>query len=219
MSQTLKRICNLLSTYGPEFSSYSSAINFSFPSLVCTHLEVLADNPEISCFSLFVHAIDFWIDGMVERFAKTVAGISNVQLEFDKRKESNLHTFIDHFMNEYDSTGLYPMISKISFGHLGRFLHQALFNEMMHLEFNYKKPPVEFPVDCLVGKYARSVLYYIARWMLYSGSKAITVSKDKRPTYYRFAATQCIMESKAKMKGLPTSLVKRRKQKLLVYCT
>ncbi len=111
-SQTFKCICNLQPAYGPEFSNYSSAINFSFPSLVPTHLEVLADNPENSCFGLFVHAVDFWIDGMAESFPKTVAGISNAQLEFDKRKESNLHTFVDHFMNKYDSTGLYQTSSK-----------------------------------------------------------------------------------------------------------
>jgi hypothetical protein len=93
------------------------------------------------------------------------------------------------------------------------------FNEMMHLVCNYKKPPVKFTVDCLVGKYARPVLYYIAGWMLYSASKALTVAKDKRPTYYRFEAMHSIMESEAKMMVLPTSLVERRKQKLSVYCT
>ena len=111
---------------------------------------------------------------MAERFPKTVAGILDAQLEFNKRKESNLHTFVDHFMNKYDSTGLYPTISKISFGHLGRFLHQVLFNGMMHFVCNYEKPPFKFPVDCLVGKYARPVLYYVAGWMLYSVSKALT---------------------------------------------
>ncbi len=90
---------------------------------------------------------------------------------------------------------------------------------MMHLVCNYEKLSVEFQVDCLVGKCARLVLYYVAGWMLYSISKALTFAKDKRPTYYRFAATQSIMESKAKMMGLPTSLVERRKQKLSVYCT
>jgi hypothetical protein len=70
------------------------------------HLEVLANNPENSCFGLFVHAVDFWIDGMAEKFTNTLSEIWNAQLEFDKRKESNLHTFVDHFMNQYDSTGL-----------------------------------------------------------------------------------------------------------------
>ncbi len=156
---------------------------------------------------------------MAGRFPKTVAGILDAQLEFGKRKETNLHTFIDHFMNKYDSTGLYPLISKISFGHLGRFPHQVLFNEMIHLACNYEKPPVEFPVDCLVGKYSRPVLYYVAGWMLYSASKVLTVAKDKRPIYYKFSAMQSIMESEAKMMGLPTSLLERRKQKSLVYCT
>jgi hypothetical protein len=43
---------------------------------------------------------------MAERFTKTLSGILNVQLEFNRRKESNLCTFVDHFMNQYDSTGL-----------------------------------------------------------------------------------------------------------------
>jgi hypothetical protein len=134
-----------------------------------------------------------------------------VLLEFNKRKESNWHMLDDHFMNEYDRTGLYPTISKISFVNLGRFLHQVLFNEMMHLVCNYKNSPVEFPVNCLVGKYARPVLYYIAGWTLYSASKVLTGAKVKRPTYYRFAATHSIMENRAKMMGLPTSLIKKRK--------
>jgi hypothetical protein len=74
LSQTLKRICNPQLAHGPELSNYSLAIIFSFPSLVHKHLEVLANNPENSCFGLFVHAVNFWIDGMAERFPKTVAG-------------------------------------------------------------------------------------------------------------------------------------------------
>ncbi len=129
-----------------------------------THLEVLANNPENSAevFLSMPYILGSMGWQMAERFPKTVAGILNAQLEFNKRKESNLYTFVNHFMNKYDSTGLYQMISKISFSHLGRFLHQAFFNEMMHLVCNYKKPPVKFPVDCLLGKYARPVLYYVA---------------------------------------------------------
>jgi hypothetical protein len=48
--------------------------------------------------------LDQW-DGR-EVFTKTLSGIWNAQLEFNKRKESNLHTFVGHFMNQYDSTGL-----------------------------------------------------------------------------------------------------------------
>jgi hypothetical protein len=84
---------------------------------------------------------------------------------------------------------------------------------------NYEKPPVKFPSDCLVGKYARPFLYYIAAWMLYSASKALTVAKEKRPACYRFLATRSIMESKNKMMGLPTALVKRRKKNVGVLHT
>jgi hypothetical protein len=75
----------------PEFSNYSLAIIFSFPSLVRTHLEVLANSPENSCFGFFAYAVDFWIIVMAERFLKTVSGISNALLEFDKKRINSAH--------------------------------------------------------------------------------------------------------------------------------
>jgi hypothetical protein len=157
---------------------------------------------------------------MAERFPKTTAGVSNAHLEFDRRKESKMHAFIANFMKEYGSTGLSPAkISTISFGRLGAFLHLALFRAWSEAICNNEKPPIQFPADCLVGRYALPVIYSIAGWTLYSASKASTNAVDKRPLHFRFAALNTIDESAANTMNLPTSLVKRRKHRALVFCT
>ena len=82
-----------------------------------------------------------------------------------------------------------------------------------------QKPPINFPVDCLVGKYALPVVYYTAGWILYSVSKATSIAADKRPLLFRFSAAQTIDGCAAKSMDLTTSLVERRKQRALVYCS
>lgn len=84
---------------------------------------------------------------------------------------------------------------------------------------NYEKPLVRFPKECLVGKYAKPVIYYVAGWTLYSTSKALTIAQSKRTIYFEFALAHSVNESSAKDAGLPTAYVNRRKRKLSVYCT
>lgn len=65
---------------------------------------------------------------MAMQFPKTAAGIPNAQLEFEKSKELNMHSFIDNFMKEYDASGLLENdITKLMLGHLGKFLHLSLY--------------------------------------------------------------------------------------------
>ena len=61
---------------------------------------MLADSPANSCVALLVSLVDFWIDGMAEIFPKTSAGIPNAQIDFEQRKDSNMHTFIDSFVGK-----------------------------------------------------------------------------------------------------------------------
>ena len=82
-----------------------------------------------------------------------------------------------------------------------------------------EKPPVEFLVDCLMGKHTCPVIYYVAGWMLYSASKALTVARDKRPLFLELSNAHSIDEDMAKSWRLPTSLVERRKRNLSVYCS
>jgi hypothetical protein len=131
-----------------------------------------------------------------------------------------MRAFVADFMKEYHSTGLPPAdISCITFGRLGAFLHLALFQAWSDAICNNEKPPIEFPMDCLVGRYALPVVYYVAGWMLFSMSKASTVAADNRPVYFTFAASQTIDERAAKRMNLPTSLMERRKWRALVFCT
>jgi hypothetical protein len=96
----------------------------------------------------------------------------------------NICAFVADFMKEYHSTGLPSAgISSITFGRLGAFLHLALFMAWSNVICNNEKPPIDFPVDCLVGKYALPVIYDVAGWMLLSTLKASTVAVDSRPLF------------------------------------
>jgi hypothetical protein len=131
-----------------------------------------------------------------------------------------MRAFVADFMKEYNSTSLPPAdISSITCGHLGAFLHLALFQAWSDAICGNKKPPIEFPVDCLVGRYTLPVVYYVAGWTLYSASKASTIAADNRPVCFTFAASQTIDERVANRMSLPTSLVERRKWRASVFCT
>jgi len=80
-----------------------------------------------------------------------------------------------------------------------------------HVISDNQKPPINFPVDWLVGRYSLPAVYYVAGWMLYSASKASSIAADKRPLFFRFGDAQTINGCTAKIMDLPTSLVERRK--------
>jgi hypothetical protein len=156
---------------------------------------------------------------MAEGFPKPAAGIANAQVDFKREKEHKMHAFIDEFIREYEMSGIHPAeLSSNSFRRLGAFLHLALFNAWSDAICDNKKPPIEFPTSCLVGKCAMPVVYYVARWTLYIASKASTIAVDKRQLYFRFAASHTINKKEAKAVNLPTSLVERRKKRASVYC-
>ena len=120
-----------------------------------------------------------------------------------------MHAFVADFIKEYDSTGLPSAgISSITFERLGALLHLALFMAWSDVICNNEKPPIDFPVDRLVGKYALPVIYFVAGWTLFSMSKASTVAVDSRPLFFWFAARHTIDECVAKSMNLPTSFVK-----------
>jgi hypothetical protein len=82
-----------------------------------------------------------------------------------------------------------------------------------NLAWGNKKPPVEFPSECLVGRYALPIIYYVAGWTLYKASKAATICEDKQLLFYRFASAHMIKEIAAQNLQLPISLVEKRKTK------
>jgi hypothetical protein len=159
----------------------------ALPAEARNFVKMLAERPDNNCFRLLVDVVENWIKAMADIFPKTAAGIQNVQIDFDRGRELRLQSFVTGFMAEYDaySFQLIPSgISKIIFGNLGRFLHHMMFKTWSHSKYGSEKPPVEFPVDCLVGKYAHPVIYYVTGWMLYSVSKALTTAREKRPLVF-----------------------------------
>jgi hypothetical protein len=63
----------------------------------------------------------------------------------------------------------------------GTGLGVKLLMAWSHVISNNQKPPINFPADCLVGKYALPVVYYVPGWTLYSVTKASSIAADKRP--------------------------------------
>ncbi len=220
VSSTLTRICDPdPSSCGSDFSNLCIVMK-SLLSTARKYVRLISDSPDDTCFCLIVGVVENWIQNMAERFPQTAAGVPNAQLDFKRAKEMKMRAFIADFMKEYDLTGLPPAdISCITFGRLGAFLHLVLFQAWSDAICNNEKPPIEFPVDCLVGRYALPVVYYIAGWTLFSMSKASTVAADNRPVCFTFAASQTIDERAAKRMNLPTSLMERRKRRASVFCT
>jgi hypothetical protein len=69
----------------------------------------------------------------------------------------------DATMRGGNLAGLPPAdVCTITFGRLGAFLHLALFHAWSDAICDNKKPLIEFPVDCLLGRYALPVVYFIA---------------------------------------------------------
>jgi hypothetical protein len=220
VSSTLPRICDPDPfSYGSDFSNLCVMMK-SLPSTARTYVRLIADSPDDACFCLLVDVVENWIKNMAETFPKTTAGVPNAQLNFERVKEMKMRAFIADFMKEYELTGLPPAeIFCITYGRLGAFLHLSLFQAWSDAICDNKKPPIEFPVDCLVGMYALPVVYYVAGWTLFSMSKATTIAANNRPIYFTFADPQTIDERAAKRMNLSSSLVERRKRRAWVYCS
>jgi hypothetical protein len=162
---TLERMCN------PDTSSSGSGSDFnnlcrviiSLPSTARMYIWMVARSPENACFCLLVDVVENWIQDMVEKFPITAAGIPNAQLKFDREKEHKMGAVINDFIKEYESPVI-PVAEMSSFGfwRLGTFIHLALFHAWSDKICNNEKPPIEFPTNCLVGRYALSVVYYVA---------------------------------------------------------
>jgi hypothetical protein len=220
VSSTLLRICDPdPSSHCLDFNNLCVVMN-PLPSMARMYVRLLASSPGDACLCLLVGVVENWVQNMAERFPKTAASVPNAQLDFERAKELKMHAFVADFMKEYNLTGL-PLadVSSITFGRLGAFLHLALFQAWSDAICDNEKPAIEFPVDCLVGRYPLPVVYYVAGWTLYSTSKASTIAADNRPVCSTFAASQTIDEREAKKMNLPTSLVERRKRQASVFCT
>ena len=109
-------------------------------------------------------------------------------------------------MGQHEYTGLVGPDDEImtieEFESFGTFLHNILSMNWAYCGVHYKRPAVAFPEKCRVGKYARSVIYYVSGWTLYKMSAVLAIG---------FGGEHCLGGKTEKDAGLPTSLVERRK--------
>ena len=168
--------------FGNDFNNLARAIRYMSPFAV-TYVQLIADSPAHPNHSLFVSIVDSWIVGMADLFPKTISGIQGAQVQFDRKREALLPDFVTKFRSDYASSGVGENIKEDQFAYLGSFLYTAVCNEWLKLICNIAKPPIEYPSDCLVGKHARKVIYYVAGWTLYSASKALTKGIADRPLF------------------------------------
>jgi hypothetical protein len=140
VSSTLVRMCHHNHTsYALDFSNICTVMS-SLPLLVCKYVWLLARSPVDTCFCLLVGVMENWIHNMTERFPKTVAGVPNAQMAFERKKESKICAFIADFLKEYGSMGLSTAnISTITFGCMGVFFHLALFQDDVYLYHGFPR--------------------------------------------------------------------------------
>jgi hypothetical protein len=177
-----------ISSCGSDFNNMCIVMS-SLLATACTYIWMLARISDDVCFYLLVSVVESWVLSMAQRFPRTAAGLPNAQIEFEREKEVKLRSFIDSFMEEYPSTGIPPdKFSTISIGRLGTFLHLALFQAWFDAIRINEKLPIKFLDDCLVGRYALPVIYYVTGWTFFSTSKpkALTIAVDKRQMFSCF---------------------------------
>ena len=97
------------------------------------------------------------------------------------------------------------------------YFHNILFLNWSYSVVNYKQPVVAFPEECLVDKFAPTVIYYVVCWILHVMSWAMTIAKKDRQMYLDFVGYHCLDVVGIKTTGLSTSLVDMKKKGIAKY--
>lgn len=204
-----------------QSSSSSDENNFaqiykSFPKEANALLNLITGdvNKDIVCNKLLEGLIEEWIDSAADLFPKSASGLSDAEVSFQERKRQHKGVFVKKWMEQYDSLGLKDSseMTKIRFGRFGIYLYHVLFMNWSYRAADCERPPIIILDKCLVGKYAKNVVYYVSGWTLQSMSLAKTIAKGNQQLYFDFARDHSLDADTAKQAGLPTSLVERRKR-------
>ena len=189
VADTLSKVLSRSSS-STDFNNFSRVLDAEgFPSQMASSLlKLTASSPKSKCHELLNELIDGWIQHATKVFPRTMTGLSKAELSFQNGKIAQKRSFIKEWMKQYESVGLRDEImSRVQFGCLGAFLHNILFMNWAYCGVDCDRPAVAFPEKCLVGKYARGVIYYVAGWTLYKMSKALTIGTMQKELYFTFA--------------------------------
>ena len=221
VNETIKKISSKESESSSCFDVEKFAMVLGdFPIGAHQLLDLWIDLPDNDERILLARLIEKWIDFACEEFPKTAARISNSELQFLEKFDKQKAIFISQWMERFVSIGGTSIkLTEHWFRYFGSWLHDILFEEWSYCAMDSEKPSVSIPDECLVGKYARPVIYYVAGWTLHSLSKALTIAQDKRGVYQRFSTNHCLGADEAKDLDLPVSVVQRRKRWANTYPT
>ncbi len=222
---TLKRVHDKDPSSSQDFGNFAKVLD-DMPPVAKTLVILWAGNPDNECCTLLTGLVEHWLKNAAEKFPKSAAGLSTAEVGFQKSNMQKKRIFLGEWMQQYEHQCCSSIVREQSsigrdqFGLLGSFLHNQLFMEWCHSSIDDERPPIAMPDICLVNKWARPVIYYVAGWTLYSASKALTIAEKKRGVYRIFAQAHSQEKDEAKNANLPTSLVEKRKRRSAkIFCT
>jgi hypothetical protein len=202
-----------------DLNNYSSIIG-EFPSVAIDLLHAFATDGSL-CLSVLVQLVEGFTIIASEEFPKSIARLPDADLEFQVRCRQQKKVFIAQWIGHHESflgaeAESFPVEK---YRYFGSFLYDVLFDCWAFRSMEGERPPVTLPQKCLVGKYARPVVYYVSGWTMHSLSLAKTIGKAMRPLYARFAEQHSIGEKAALEKFMPVSLVQKRNHRSLLFCS
>ena len=202
-----------------DISNFAAVID-EFPTVVFSLLASFKTEGSL-CLPILSRLVEGWTELASEEFPKTIARLPDADMTFMNRNREKKREFIVQWVGLRDTflgarAILFP---EVKYRYFGSFLFDMLFDCWAFSSMEGERPPVMMPEDCLVGKYARPVVYYVAGWTLHSLSLARTVAKGERQIYERFAEQHNIGEESAKEQNMPISLVLKRNFRLLMFCS
>ena len=168
----------------------------------------------MDCCCLLVDLIDRWTRYAAEEFPKRVANLSDAEIKFHTKKRLQKGVFVKKWKQQYPTFGLEGgPIDELLFGSFGVYLHNALFFNWSYSAADSERPEVTLPENCLVGRFARPVIYYVAGWIVHSMKSAGGVSASEKQHFFDFVVHNSTNADAVKKANLPTTLVERRKKK------
>ena len=185
-------------------------------ALGCLRCFCAQDSPHAASLA---NQVDAFVTIASEEFPKSIARLPDADLKFMVRLRRQKSKFIQQWMEQRDALHGADSVAfpTEKYRYFGSFLFDVMFDCWSLHSMEAERPSVTMPEQCLVGKYARPVVYYVAGWTLHSLSLARTIARNMQPLYRRFADQHIINEEVAAAEDLPVSLVKKRNTRALLF--
>ena len=185
-------------------------------ALGCLRAFCIEDSPHAATLA---NQIDALTTIALEEFPKSAARLPDADLKFQVRLRQQKQTFIHQWMERRDALHGADSTSfpTDKYRYFDSFLFDLMFDCWSLNSMDTERPPVTTPDQCLVVKYARPIVYYVAGWTLYNLSLAWTIARDMRPLYCRFVDQHMISKEAAAAEDLPVSLVTKRRTRALLF--